>query len=100
MHAFTARCIFAAMNFADYWKSIPVPDRRSLAERCGTSFGFLQNIVYGSRECGPALAVALERATDGTVRRWHMRPADWHLIWPELVGSDGAPRAPASARAA
>jgi DNA-binding transcriptional regulator YdaS (Cro superfamily) len=25
------------------------------------------------------------------VARWEMRPADWHVIWPELVGTDGAP---------
>lgn len=34
---------------------------------------------------------ALERATDGLVRRWHLRPNDWFCIWPELIGNDGAP---------
>lgn len=27
--------------------------------------------------------------------RWVQRPRDWHRIWPELVGSDGAPTVPA-----
>jgi DNA-binding transcriptional regulator YdaS (Cro superfamily) len=30
-----------------------------------------------------------------TVRRWHLRPDDWHRIWPELIGSEGAPPVPA-----
>lgn len=25
------------------------------------------------------------------IRRWEIWPADWHVIWPELVGADGAP---------
>lgn len=33
----------------------------------------------------------VERATAGEVRRWDLRPNDWHRIWPELQGSDGAP---------
>lgn len=35
---------------------------------------------------------AIERATDKTVMRWDLRPHDWHLIWPELIGSKGAPK--------
>lgn len=25
------------------------------------------------------------------VPRWEMRPDDWHRIWPELIGHEGAP---------
>lgn len=35
--------------------------------------------------------VEIERATDGAVRRWDLRPDDWHRIWPELIGQPGAP---------
>lgn len=35
---------------------------------------------------------AIERATQRAVMRWDLRPDDWHLIWPELVGSKGAPK--------
>jgi len=28
---------------------------------------------------------AIERATNGAVRRQDLRPDDWHLIWPELA---------------
>lgn len=37
---------------------------------------------------------AIERATSGAVRRWDLRPDDWHRIWPELIGATGAPEAP------
>jgi DNA-binding transcriptional regulator YdaS (Cro superfamily) len=31
----------------------------------------------------------------GAIALWHLRPDDWHLIWPELVGAQGAPDVPA-----
>ena len=37
---------------------------------------------------------AIEQATAGAVRRWDLRPLDWHRIWPELIGTDGAPDVP------
>ena len=36
----------------------------------------------------------IEQATASEVRRWDLRPADWHDIWPELIGIDGAPPVP------
>ena len=41
------------------------------------------------------LAVPLEEQTCRRVRRWHLRPDDWHRIWPELIGTEGAPDIPA-----
>ena len=35
--------------------------------------------------------VQIEHATSGAVRRWDLRPTDWHRIWPELIGQPGAP---------
>ncbi|KVO05588.1 hypothetical protein WJ69_23090 [Burkholderia ubonensis] len=39
--------------------------------------------------------VAIERATQGVVTRTDLRPKDWHLIWPELIGKPGSPPVPA-----
>jgi DNA-binding transcriptional regulator YdaS (Cro superfamily) len=39
--------------------------------------------------------VPIEQATGGAVRRWDLRPDDWHRIWPELIGAEGAPAVPA-----
>lgn len=33
----------------------------------------------------------------GGPSRWELRPDDWHLIWPELIGIEGAPDVPAPA---
>lgn len=38
--------------------------------------------------------VDIERATGAAVRRWDLRPDDWHRIWPELITADGAPPVP------
>ncbi|AZY49701.1 hypothetical protein C0J09_11525 [Bordetella avium] len=40
---------------------------------------------YMGRMPKPGYCVGLERATDGAVTRQDLRPADWHLIWPELA---------------
>ena len=37
---------------------------------------------------------AIEAATGRAVMRWDLRPDDWHRIWPELVGAEGAPAVP------
>lgn len=46
------------------------------------------------REPSAALCVDIERETELVVRRWDLRPKDWHRIWPELIGADGAPPIP------
>ena len=43
-------------------------------------------------------ASEIERATGGAVRRWDLRPDDWHRIWPELIGAEGAPPVPEEVR--
>lgn len=47
------------------------------------------------RRPSPMNCVDIERVTGGAVRRWELRPADWHRIWPELIGAEGAPPVPA-----
>ena len=42
----------------------------------------------------PEHCVTIEQKTDRAVRRWDLRPSDWWLIWPELIGADGAPAIP------
>lgn len=48
----------------------------------------------GKRGLPERLAARLETATGCVVRRWDMFPLDWHRIWPELVGTPGAPEVP------
>ena len=46
---------------------------------------------YADRQPSPEFAAAIELATEGKVRRWDLRPKDWHRIWPELINVKGAP---------
>lgn len=54
----------------------------------------------GGKPVSAERCVPIERATAGAVRRWDLRPDDWHRIWPELIGAEGAPEAPAAQEAA
>ncbi len=40
------------------------------------------------------VAAAFERITNGHGRRWDLFPEAWHRIWPELIGTEGAPPIP------
>lgn len=42
---------------------------------------------------------AIEQATDRAVMRWDLRPDDWSRIWPELIGTEGAPELAEPAKA-
>lgn len=42
----------------------------------------------------PERCVAVSNLTG--VPEWELRPEDWHKIWPNLVGTRGAPRTPAA----
>ena len=55
---------------------------------------FLSQMASGLRPVPAERAVDIERACAFEVRRWDLRPHDWHRIWPELIGAEGAPAAP------
>ncbi len=57
---------------------------------------YLYQCLSGRKAMNPAQAVRIERHMGGRVRRWHLRQSDWHLIWPELIDTDGAPPIPAT----
>lgn len=65
--------------------------RAEFARKCGTTAGHMRNASYGQRPLSPEVCVALERESGQRVRRWESRPIDWHRIWPELIGVEGAP---------
>lgn len=69
------------MDLKSYLAGLSGPERRALAERCGTSFGHLNNVRYGIKPCAVELAIALERESGGTVRCEDLRPdVDWAYI--------------------
>lgn len=62
----------------------------ALATAVGVSGSLVTQWAAG-KSVSAERCVEIERATDRAVMRWDLRPADWHLVWPELVGAEGAP---------
>jgi DNA-binding transcriptional regulator YdaS (Cro superfamily) len=65
-----------------------------LAAAMGVSPAFVSQIVMRARPAPAEHCVVIERESGGAVKRWEVRPADWHRIWPELIGSESAPPVP------
>lgn len=78
-----------------YTKALPRGGVTALAQRLGISSVYLAQLSarQNGREAKPELCVDIERETGGKVRRWSLRPNDWHRIWPELIGQPEAPAA-------
>ena len=55
---------------------------------------WLSQMATGARPIPERLGAPLEAACELRVRRWDEWPKTWHLIWPELLGTEGAPEAP------
>ena len=68
-----------------------VGSQQALAAVLGVKQPTVSEWVRGIRPVPIRMCAAIEHATSGAVRRWHLRE-DWHLIWPELIGADGAPK--------
>ena len=84
------------MELKDYLASLPDEQaRRDFAVECGTTLGHMRNCIYSPADerkyLSAVAAVAVNRESVGVVGRWGCRPHDWHLIWPELIATEGAP---------
>ena len=73
-------------------------ERRRIAGLLGCNEQYLYQCLTARNAMQPIDAVRAEVITSGRLRRWHVRPKDWHLIWPELIGAEGAPAIPEEAR--
>lgn len=77
-------------------KQITLEDRKRLAALAGVNEQSLyQSLTSKGAGFKPAECVRIETDTKLELRRWDLRPKDWHLIWPELIGMEGAPDVPA-----
>lgn len=65
----------------------------------GWAPAYLSQMAAGLRPVPERRGADLERACEMRVRRWDLFPDDWHRIWPELIGTEGAPPVPAEAAA-
>lgn len=62
-----------------------------VAAAIGKTPSFVSQLANGLRPVPADKCPDIEVATGYVVRRWDLRPHDWHRIWPDLVGMQGAP---------
>jgi len=65
--------------------------RRELADLIGCHEQYLYQCLKGLRDMDAEKAMAAETITSGELRRWDLCSKSWHRIWPDLIGTEGAP---------
>lgn len=73
--------------------TMPPKVRADMAALASISEQYLYQCLTGRRDMDATEAVRVEKATGFRVRRWQLRK-DWYLTWPELIGTEGAPKVP------
>lgn len=73
----------------DYLNSLPVPEQKLLADRCGTTVNYLRQIGYGNRACSAELAIDLERESRGCLLCEALVPSG--VDWAYIRATDPAP---------
>ena len=81
-------------NLRAYLNAMSPDKQADFARLCGTTIRYLRKAISLRIRLGPMFCVGIERETRALVTRKHLRPDDWHLIWPELASA----RAPSSRR--
>ena len=79
------------MRLYDHLKPMSQEERADFALGVGTTIGHLHNVMYGGRTASAALTRQIASTTERKVAEWDLRPRDWHRIWPDLIGTPGAP---------
>ena len=82
------------MNLSQYLQTAGRGEAARIARELGVKPVVVSRWQSGVKPVPMERCAPLERLTDLKVRRWHLRPDDWHEIWPELIGVEGAPVAP------
>lgn len=72
------------MDLKTYLSPMSAETRDEFAQRCGTTKGHLQNVMYGSKTLDVKACVLVELESDGQVTRQELR-SDWRALWPELA---------------
>lgn len=69
------------MNFHTYLFAIPKDDRSAFAKKIGVTVRHLENVAHGYRKASVTVALRIERATKGMVRRTDVLPNyDWKSL--------------------
>ena len=67
----------SAMNAKDFLKEYGTEKASAVAKKAGTSLGYIQCIAYKNRRPSPELAMRLEKASKGIIKRADLRPDIW-----------------------
>lgn len=78
------------------WLSLVRGRVTRLAARMGVAPGRLSQMADCKRPIPEEVWTIIEAETAGEVRRWDLWPTRWHRIWPDLIGTPGAPPVPAA----
>ena len=65
-------------------------NQEDFAVLAGVSQGMVSQWLSGARPVSPEKCVLIEASTKGELTRKDLRPDDWKLYWPELVGKKAA----------
>jgi len=69
------------MTLLEFIKPLDKQALLLFAKRCETTPGQLKQVAYGNRRANAALAISLERETDGAIRCEETRPdIDWGYL--------------------
>jgi hypothetical protein len=87
------RTVHNIMDLRTFTTDLPRGGMATFAARIGITPIYLSQLAarQDGRLPSPELCVRMEVESERVLRRWHLRPEDWHRIWPELVGAEGAP---------
>lgn len=68
-------------------------DQHGFQARLARRFGLSRQTVNAWPASGIPVpyCAGVEEECERQYQRWHFRPDDWHRIWPELIGQEGAP---------
>lgn len=72
------------MNLLDFIRPLDKEALQELADSCQTTPGQLRQVAYGNRRANAALAIALDRASDGAIPCEVTRP---DIEWAYLRGT-------------
>ncbi|MBF7694049.1 MULTISPECIES: YdaS family helix-turn-helix protein [Acinetobacter] len=54
-------------NLKNYLANMTPNDRKVFAEKCGTTVGNLNQVIYVNKKCGAGLAIEIEKASKGKI---------------------------------
>jgi DNA-binding transcriptional regulator YdaS (Cro superfamily) len=73
--------VMQAMDLKTYMHQLESAELEDFAKAVSSSVGHLRNIAGGLRQAGEALAISIERESQGTVTCEEMRPdVDWAYV--------------------